>query len=576
MKLFKTVHSKLTLLIAVVLLVLVSLLLINNTYAIRVVHEQIARSYRHLTALNMEQRDESMQNMDQYLQTVVLSDSDFFTLGNTSDQNAAIFASIGLQESLFAALSVNSSVTSLFCLDTVSGRWIDVFKPESAYSQRSAVRDYLKGFLTSGQPLWADWRPQVIGGNYYLVRVVRAGNLYLGAWTDVSALQAPIDDLRGGTAGEILFVTADGLPMVHTLLSGAELRGDFQAGYMTRDRQYYITGQPSACGDFALVAVIQNEAILQALPTWIRLGLLLAVGILILIPLMGLALRWMIARPLDAVVSVMRRFGTGETGVRLPAATRLDEFAVVGREFNRMADRIEGLQIQVYEEQLQKQKAELQYLQLQITPHFYLNTLNTLYAFSRTQPPERVQELILLLVRYLRYMFRSSRAFTTLGEEVDHIQNYLCIQEIRYPGMISLSLDIPPELKTFTVPALCLHTFVENTVKYQVSAKRPVAIHVEAALDLSGRRPALTLRVGDNGTGYPQSVLDRVSAGIPLVDQDGVEHIGILNLLQRVAILYKNEADVRLYNADGGGAAAELRLPAKGEESTDERIDRGR
>lgn len=69
-------------------------------------------------------------------------------------------------------------------------------------------------------------------------------------------------------------------------------------------------------------------------------------------------------------------------------------------EFNRMADQIKKLKIDVYEEQLNKQRAELKHLQLQINPHFFLNSLNIIYSFTFTGQYDLIQKMSLYLMRY--------------------------------------------------------------------------------------------------------------------------------------------------------------------------------
>ena len=101
--------------------------------------------------------------------------------------------------------------------------------------------------------------------------------------------------------------------------------------------------------------------------------------------------------------------------------------------FNTMMDEIHKLKINVYEEQLATQRSELKHLQLQINPHFLFNSLNIVYHLASVKNLALIQEMILCLVQYFRFMFRSNSHFVSLSDELDHTRNYLTIQQMRFP-----------------------------------------------------------------------------------------------------------------------------------------------
>ena len=74
-----------------------------------------------------------------------------------------------------------------------------------------------------------------------------------------------------------------------------------------------------------------------------------------------------------------------------------------------MADRIQDLKIEVYEKELDRKQMELSNLQLQIRPHFLLNTFNLIYTLAQRGQEKDVQQVILYLSDYFRYLFRSGR-----------------------------------------------------------------------------------------------------------------------------------------------------------------------
>lgn len=88
-----------------------------------------------------------------------------------------------------------------------------------------------------------------------------------------------------------------------------------------------------------------------------------------------------------------------------------------------MVSEIEKQKMLSYEETIEKQKAQMQYLQLQLKPHFYLNGLKTLNVLTLARDWEKSQELILHISEHLRYLLQTERDLVTLGAELNYVRN---------------------------------------------------------------------------------------------------------------------------------------------------------
>lgn len=88
-------------------------------------------------------------------------------------------------------------------------------------------------------------------------------------------------------------------------------------------------------------------------------------------------------------------------------------------------ERIRQLKITSYEKELEAKHAKLQYLQLQIRPHFYLNCLKNLYALAETKQYHSIQNTILALSGYLRFIFRDNMKRIPLSQELRSIRDYM-------------------------------------------------------------------------------------------------------------------------------------------------------
>src|SRR5690606_6802536 len=103
-------------------------------------------------------------------------------------------------------------------------------------------------------------------------------------------------------------------------------------------------------------------------------------------------LRRTILLPIQRIINSMKKIQGDNLHIRIEPYPTSFEFQMVNDTFNHMMEQIEDLKIDVYEEQLGKQREELQRLQLQMNPHFYLNSLNMLYSLARVNKNELVQE----------------------------------------------------------------------------------------------------------------------------------------------------------------------------------------
>jgi two-component system sensor histidine kinase YesM len=253
--------------------------------------------------------------------------------------------------------------------------------------------------------------------------------------------------------------------------------------------------------------------------------------------------------PLGRMVAAMRSIQGGELDTRMRTTPSSSEFAIVDSTFNGMMERIRDLKIDVYEEKLNAQKAELKHLQLQIKPHFYLNSLNIIFHMAQMREFELIQEMTLKLVDYFRYMMKSDSSFVSLGEEIEHVRTYQRIQEIRLAGERSLALEAPGEAMTAAVPPLLIQTFVENSGKYGI--EEDGSLHISIGISLSENRESIAIRIADRGRGFSEPMLASLNTGTLEPDENG-EKIGIFNMRRRLSILYHGRASLGFENGEPG------------------------
>ncbi|MGG1553737.1 sensor histidine kinase [Paenibacillus ferrarius] len=546
---------------------LITLLFYNNFYSIRVVHNQVALSNKNLISLYMGQIDTQLRDAERNLIGLMTSDYDIQSMNIPNSEDEYQLAKHSVSNKLSSDILLYKSIDAFFVFSDTRNDLLDVFKSNIEFAERDRIEQELKGILGS-HPDFAEtgsrWFVRKIGQDFYALRILRTGDLYIGAWVNAKTLLVPLNLIDLGKEGSALLVSKAGELMISTNALPDE-QIDFTQGfdqyYMSGDKNsLLIVGEPSQEGNFSLAAVIKDSQILQNLPNLSRLTLFISVISIALLPLSLFFLRHILLVPLKRLITVMKRINDGNVNVRIDSHKASDEIVLVNQTFNHMMAQIEELKIHVYEEQLSKQKAELQHLQLQINPHFFMNSLNILFNLAQVKNYALIQEMTLCLVRYFRFMFQSNLTFVSLREELQHVRNYVRIQELRFPESLKCSIDVPDFLENIPIPPLVIQSFLENSIKHSVTLEEPVYISVSIDLKENGLDPFIEIVIRDTGKGFSEHVLSMIRSGNTVQDEQG-EHIGIWNVRKRLQLLYGGKASISCYNGYPQGAVVEIKLP---------------
>lgn len=179
-------------------------------------------------------------------------------------------------------------------------------------------------------------------------------------------------------------------------------------------------------------------------------------------------------------------------------------------------------------------EAEMRALQAQINPHFFFNSLNTLYGtIARTNSEAR--HLVLNLADVFRYFLRSNRTFITLEEELKIIQAYLEIEALRLGPRLATTIHVDQALLQAEIPVLSIQPLVENAVKYGV------APHSKKGF------VRLTVRSQDNHLKVEVVNTGELGSHSRTGPTDGV---GLANLRRRLALCYGSESELYISSKD--------------------------
>lgn len=191
-------------------------------------------------------------------------------------------------------------------------------------------------------------------------------------------------------------------------------------------------------------------------------------------------------------------------------------------------------------------ETRLRSLRQQIEPHFLFNTLATIRRLREIDSSEGAT-LLRHLVNYVDSSARSAERLTTVGDEADLVASYLGIVAIRLGGRLSVRVDVPLELRSWTCPPLVMATLVENAVKHGVT---PCSDATTIAVVVRKQSGSLVLCVEDTGVGISSAA-----------ETFGGTGIGLANIRAQISALYAHQAALTIERNEPRGVRAIVRLP---------------
>ena len=234
---------------------------------------------------------------------------------------------------------------------------------------------------------------------------------------------------------------------------------------------------------------------------------------------------------------------------------RKDEIGQLHLYFDNMAQEIETLINSDYKLKLDMKNMQLGALRAQINPHFLYNTLDSIYWRAKASGNEEICTMVESLGLLLRSSLSQKHSLVPFREELDLVNRYLSIQQIRYEDRLSCRFQLDDGLEDVLVPPLSIQPLVENSIKYGLEEfPDTCSIIISAA---RGPEDILVVEVRNNGSFFEEGLLEKLQQSKEQASGTG---IGLLNIHQRIQLLFGAEYGLTLYNQDGF-AVASIRIP---------------
>ena len=574
----KTSLSRMIFRMAAVLMGIVAVGIIVSAFLSGYIRKQAEESIRSTTEFYAAQMDASFRDINDYLGELVFQDKDVAMTRYTSDKLLFIQAVQKINEKLEFYRTKLGGDFQFFIYYPELDYFASSERGEMEIKEFAALKENMAQYIRTdyeagGLNARKKWWLAGIDGKQYALNYIFFDEWYACCFIDAQKLADSANVIHLGKDSFVTLVTEDGRPSgrLDRLKESGFYNPDTGKSRLDENvfgMKYTMIHQPLDYAGFGISVVVQNNRSM--------VNVVIFQLIIILFILAGICIAALLLyRVKKRMIEPMKYFSDNLTKIREDSQdvyfdnVDIAELAEANELFQSICGQMKELKIQMYEQQLAQQKLQLDYMHLQIQPHFYINCMSLIYNMAAMGEDDTIQQLSACVSDYLRYIFRSDSNMVCLTEEMKHVGNYLEICRIRYKDRLTFHLEKGEGLEDIKIPPLLLHTFVENSVKYAAGSGKTIQILVAAARKKQQGEEFVEIKIEDNGIGFSDNVLESLRQDKDIVTEKGTR-IGIRNCIQRLSRIYGSSARVLFENREEGGARVLITIVLKGEENSNE------
>ncbi|MCL1964564.1 MAG: histidine kinase [Firmicutes bacterium] len=310
-----------------------------------------------------------------------------------------------------------------------------------------------------------------------------------------------------------------------------------------------------------LMPLTELETNRKANTLFVVLLTLLSIGIIMLLSAL---LSNSILIPMQKLLTRFNAIASGRTDVDF-APTASPEINLLSRTAQNMLSNINRLQQEAISHQALLSREQFKVLQHQVNPHLFNNTLQSIKALALCGDTAAISRTTTLLGKILSYCVYNPLDMVPLSEELNYIENYIALQQIRYPN-IEYDIDCDEETGSAYVPKLIIQPIVENAIEHGFNGVKSGRIDLCVERD----RKTINIIVVDSGVGFDLNKLGAIREQLerPSAEDAGERMgIGILNVHMRILSIYGPGHGVSILSRPGMHTSVVITLPVERRES---------
>ena len=363
-----------------------------------------------------------------------------------------------------------------------------------------------------------------------------------------ASLKQLLDNVTLGNEGYLYMVSSDGQLIYHPkmqLIDAGLAEENLQQAAVYRDGSYReeyqgevreITVKSVGYTGWKLIGVTPEQGFsLNNIKTNLFVAFVSAFFLFIL-TLINAYISNRITIPIQKLEESVGELEAGKLDARIYTGGSY-EIQHLGRSIGDMAARIQKLMDDIVAEHESKRKSEFDTLQSQINPHFLYNTLDIIVWMIENEQKAEAVKIVTALARFFRISLSKGKSIITVRDELEHVRNYLMIQQMRFKNKFEYEIDADPESLNLASLKLMLQPLVENAIYHGMEfMDGDGEILIQTRLEGGG----LWFTIRDNGLGMPQEQAESLlSDKAPVHSSTGKgSGIGVKNVNERIRLYF--------------------------------------
>lgn len=357
-------------------------------------------------------------------------------------------------------------------------------------------------------------------------------------------------------AGDIVYAPVN--PIVYRLKQEWFLDPENTIMKTVQGSSFQIIYKKSNYTGWKTIGVFSLNETLSEIETLRHYSIFIAIVTLILAAFCAFYFAASIAKPLSKLSSLMKTAEKGDLSVRFLNKTD-DEIGQLGQSFNHMIQKISSLIELVYNEQKLKREAEFKALQAQIKPHFLYNTLDTIHWMAEAHGAKDIVRVVAALANLFRVGLSKGKEMISVGEELEHIENYLIIQKTRYEDKLNYEINFDENALSYHVPKLIIQPLVENAIYHGIHAKRGGG---KVTITTKVENSKLYFCIIDNGIGMTAEKVQQIRGMLENPNNESTAGgYGTFSVNERIKLTFGSEYGLSYNSIYGEGTTVEFWLP---------------
>ncbi len=230
----------------------------------------------------------------------------------------------------------------------------------------------------------------------------------------------------------------------------------------------------------------------------------------------------------------------------------------LGRAIQDMVDEMKRLMEATVAEHESKRKSELDALQSQINPHFLYNTLDIIVWMIENEQSQDAVRIVTSLARLFRISLSKGRNIIPIRDELEHVRNYLTIQQMRFKNKFEFSVEAEEEVCALSTIKLVAQPLVENALYHGIEF-----MDEDGRIDVRARKEGedVFISVSDNGLGMTEETIEALLKGEILPRTRG-SGIGFSNVNERIRLYFGESYGLQIESEPDEGTTVTIHIPA--------------